>query len=408
MSVKTELKLAYLKDTKNLIKNAIIEKGQDVSDSDTFRSYADKILAIAGGGSGEGGIDLEGLPVIFPDTELTAVAEFDGVAPVMEPFDLAAGDLCLVNWNGTGYLCKAKPVNFNGLPIVGIGNTIALGGENTGEPFAVGCIPAELTIHTNGAYGLVAPVDGSTTFKLGIYKIKTILEDLPIAVDFTNGNQTISAPDGYLVESAIIQKPANLVPENIMSGVDIAGIVGTAVAGGGGTLGKKLWINQSTLPTKNSDTDTRLTGVSVCPPEVKDPIFIYIYAYANKPKPQTTTSDRRCIAAWALNTKDYGRFFTNWSGYEGEPKTRSIAYAEGQFGIGWSSSTPTGMHDPIDTTGLTGDAALMHQGDIYFYRKSDGFGYIDVGLPFNSANNATWKWLATTSYYVLVVAEPAE
>lgn len=45
-------KLEYLEDTKTAIKNAIVEKGVAVADSDTFRSYAEKISSITGGGSG--------------------------------------------------------------------------------------------------------------------------------------------------------------------------------------------------------------------------------------------------------------------------------------------------------------------------------------------------------------------
>lgn len=44
-------KLTYLSGTKDAIKQAIIAKGVDVSDTDTFRSYADKIEAIQSGGS---------------------------------------------------------------------------------------------------------------------------------------------------------------------------------------------------------------------------------------------------------------------------------------------------------------------------------------------------------------------
>lgn len=44
-------KLTYLNATKTAIKNAIIGKGVSVSDSDTFRSYAQKIGAIETGGS---------------------------------------------------------------------------------------------------------------------------------------------------------------------------------------------------------------------------------------------------------------------------------------------------------------------------------------------------------------------
>lgn len=42
-------KLSYLNDTKKAIKEALINKGVEVSDTDTFRSYAEKILGISGG-----------------------------------------------------------------------------------------------------------------------------------------------------------------------------------------------------------------------------------------------------------------------------------------------------------------------------------------------------------------------
>lgn len=53
MSNYTKEKLDYLNETKGLIREAIESKGQTVSDSDTFRSYAGKILAITGGGSSD-------------------------------------------------------------------------------------------------------------------------------------------------------------------------------------------------------------------------------------------------------------------------------------------------------------------------------------------------------------------
>lgn len=39
-------KLSYLSETKSAIKNSIIQKGIDITDNDTFRSYSDKILEI--------------------------------------------------------------------------------------------------------------------------------------------------------------------------------------------------------------------------------------------------------------------------------------------------------------------------------------------------------------------------
>ena len=43
-------KLAYLEESKGLIKQAIVAKGVSVTDTDTFRSYADKISSIQSGG----------------------------------------------------------------------------------------------------------------------------------------------------------------------------------------------------------------------------------------------------------------------------------------------------------------------------------------------------------------------
>ena len=58
-------KLEYLNETKQAIKQAIIDKGQAVADADTFRSYAEKISAIEAGGGG-GAYDIE--QVINPET----------------------------------------------------------------------------------------------------------------------------------------------------------------------------------------------------------------------------------------------------------------------------------------------------------------------------------------------------
>lgn len=55
MNSSTVDRLEYLKDTKDAIKAAIISKGQPVSDSDTFRSYASKIRNINGGGGSDNG-----------------------------------------------------------------------------------------------------------------------------------------------------------------------------------------------------------------------------------------------------------------------------------------------------------------------------------------------------------------
>jgi hypothetical protein len=63
MGIETNKKLAYLSETKDLIRAALIEKGQTVGNADTFRSYADKILSIpvvisGGGGETDGNLKI--------------------------------------------------------------------------------------------------------------------------------------------------------------------------------------------------------------------------------------------------------------------------------------------------------------------------------------------------------------
>lgn len=78
----------------------------------------------------------------------------------------------------------------------------------------------------------VNTVDGEAVEFVDSAVIPEVVENLPIALDFSGGNQEIIAPDGVVVKSAIIQQPANLIPENIAAGVDIAGIIGTLAGGG--------------------------------------------------------------------------------------------------------------------------------------------------------------------------------
>ena len=56
-------KLSYLSETKEAIKQALIKLQVTVTDEDTFRSYADKIAGIEGGGGGSnaGSIDTDNM-----------------------------------------------------------------------------------------------------------------------------------------------------------------------------------------------------------------------------------------------------------------------------------------------------------------------------------------------------------
>lgn len=65
---------------------------------------------------------------------------------------------------------------------------------------------------------------------------------------FASGNMEVEPEEGKLFNKVVIEKPANLMPENIMKDVNIAGVIGTAEGGGSGEAGL--------IDYKNVYTDT--------------------------------------------------------------------------------------------------------------------------------------------------------
>ena len=61
----------------------------------------------------------------------------------------------------------------------------------------------------------------------------TIVDNVQIPLDFSSGNMAIDAGEGCAVKTATILKPDTLIPENIKSGISIAGIAGTHTGSGG-------------------------------------------------------------------------------------------------------------------------------------------------------------------------------
>lgn len=58
-------------------------------------------------------------------------------------------------------------------------------------------------------------------------------EELTVSLDFSEGDIVIEPSDTTVYEKVTIPKPSNLTPENIAEGVEIAGVVGNMVSGGG-------------------------------------------------------------------------------------------------------------------------------------------------------------------------------
>ena len=90
--------------------------------------------------------------------------------------------------------------------------------------------------------------------KIGGIDVPKVVENYPVVPDFSNGDQLLTAPDGYAVKSAIYKKPETLIPENIAEGVSVAGIVGSLSAGGGsggGSLPAGLYLEFGKHPVPN-------------------------------------------------------------------------------------------------------------------------------------------------------------
>lgn len=60
----------------------------------------------------------------------------------------------------------------------------------------------------------------------------TVVEGVSVEPDFSEGDQVISVPEGFLVKEATIKKPDALAAENIKKGVTIAGVEGDLIGEG--------------------------------------------------------------------------------------------------------------------------------------------------------------------------------
>lgn len=172
------------------------------------------------------------------------------------PFTLVLGETYQVVWDNVTYVCVAQDLGAIGGGLA-LGNLSSFGLSGNDEPFVIGWAEVGVTLfsfnddtsHHLAIYqgeaeqiGIVLknysgdPVtypnvekvmfntsDGGTQ----IFSKGVTIENVPILLDFSSGeDQTITAPDGTLVKSAVIEKPVDLVAENIRLGKRIANIDG--------------------------------------------------------------------------------------------------------------------------------------------------------------------------------------
>lgn len=209
----------------------------------------------------------------IPDFSLNE--EFGLFAKIFgDPFySLTEGSVYTVEWDGNTYTCVAESTDAVLEGSVSIGNLTDFGGSGNNEPFVIADAetlnilvsltdtkdntPHTITVY-EGVYEPEAEPEiilkgyGKEDFKFPSETVEKVAlnntdgeevifskgevidEPLEINLDFTNGNQTVTAPEGYLVKQATIVKPDTLTPENIVKDVEVAGVVGSAEMGSGG------------------------------------------------------------------------------------------------------------------------------------------------------------------------------
>lgn len=111
--------------------------------------------------------EASGFAEILPETEYEVIAENPSF-PILTDLGLVAGNTYTVKWNGVEYTCVAQPFEEDGV-VTGVllGNKLAFGGADTGEPFFIVDILPE-TAAENGIEGLGAALDGTT---VGTYSV---------------------------------------------------------------------------------------------------------------------------------------------------------------------------------------------------------------------------------------------
>ena len=104
---------------------------------------------------------------ILPETT-AAVDPEAGAALLSDIVDVKAGNTYIVNWNGTEYTCKAQAFTADGVTMPVLGNVDMMNGVgDSGEPFAIVCVIAEL-VEAIGGGCVIYPLDGSDPITLSI------------------------------------------------------------------------------------------------------------------------------------------------------------------------------------------------------------------------------------------------
>lgn len=219
---------------------------------------------------------------------------------------LTAGNTYTVIWDETRYVVTAEEMTNGMVSAVAMGNAYLGGlGEDTGEPFvfAYFAVYQSTAIYTSdtseshtvsvyagtleeeepeakGANIVLYDRNGNPVTYEGIetvtfntdkegetatYTHGTAVDEEPVTLDFSAGNQTVKPTDADMMKSAVIEKPEGLAPENIKKGVEIAGITGEMIGTG---VSKEVELNLADGDqTVQADPETLMSEVVIKKPD---------------------------------------------------------------------------------------------------------------------------------------------
>lgn len=229
-------KLTYLNETKDLIKQAIVNKGVEVSDEDTFRSYANKISTIEGTGGG-----VEDLTEELTEQDNLLTVQETTIEDIINALEnkSAGGGIDTSDATATSFdIARGKTAYVNGEKIEGLIPVVEEGGfiecSQTMEPERVYQVFDQIGEGWDIFNGLAVecPVYGYYIIKDDVFVKAMVSEDL-------------------------VAEALNLTSDKIAEGINLLGIQGTFKGGtntsdatatsGDLLLGKTAYVNDEKI-----------------------------------------------------------------------------------------------------------------------------------------------------------------
>lgn len=281
--------------------------------------------------------------ILLPEQKITTTDQFmglylGGIAP--PPFTLELGKTYKVIWDGDEFTSTAWDASAVMSDSTAIGNGSAFQLPGNGEPFIFTYTPnvevlfvsltdTEPTEHTVAVYQVEAGGGGGeeeTTNPIvlkdrtgtgieyeGVEGVRVFdkdgnahvfvppveREEKTVELDFSGGAMEVTPTAGKLLSKVDIPVPDGLSPENIVEGIQIAGIDGALKAGGSGgdTLCAFIAFNvdnhRVTNTTSKQTLTTKISLHSQC--QIQSAYAMYVYSnatYEVPPKDVTVGTDR--------------------------------------------------------------------------------------------------------------------